>query len=99
MSRPPVDGRLDGMNIYEITPAATTFLAEHGDRFAAHDWNPWFLLIPLTFWTLVIVGIVYLARRWRGRQGERTLRDTYAKGEVSEAEYRERLAVLRETRR
>ena len=40
-----------------------------------------------------------LRPRWRGRQGERTLRDTYAKGEVSEAEYRERLAVLREIRR
>ena len=87
------------MNIYEITPAAITFLAEQGGRFADHDWNPWFVLIPLTFWTLVIVAIVYFARRWRGRQGERTLRDTYAKGEVSEAEYRERLAVLRETRR
>lgn len=87
------------MNIYEITPTATTFLAEHGGRFATHDWNPWFVLIPITFWTLVIVGIVYLIRRFRGRQGERTLRDAYAKGEVNEAEYRERLAVLRETRR
>ena len=87
------------MTIYEIAPAATTFLAEHGGRFADHDWNPWFLLIPLTFWTLVVVGIVYVARRVRGRGGERTLRDTYAKGEVNEAEYRERLAVLRETRR
>ena len=87
------------MTIYEMTPAATTFLAEHGGRFADHDWNPWFLLFPLTFWTLVIVGIVYVARRVRGRQGEHTLRDAYAKGEVNEAEYRERLAVLRETRR
>ncbi|WP_441959628.1 SHOCT domain-containing protein [Mycolicibacterium houstonense] len=87
------------MSIYEITPATTTFLAEHGGRFADHDWNPWFALIPITFWTLVIVGIVYLVRRYRGRQGERTLRDAYAKGEVNEAEYRERLAVLRETRR
>ncbi|KWX23379.1 hypothetical protein AFM11_15820 [Mycolicibacterium wolinskyi] len=74
-------------------------MAEHGGRFADHDWNPWFVLIPITFWTLVIVGIVYLLRRFRGRQGERTLRDAYAKGEVNEAEYRERLAVLRETRR
>ena len=48
---------------------------------------------------LVVGAIVYFARRWRGRQGERTLRDAYAKGEVNEAEYRERLAVLRETRR
>jgi putative membrane protein len=99
MRRRDTDGRLMAMNIYEITPAATTFLAEHGGRFADHDWNPWFLLIPLTFWTLVIVGIVFVARRVRGRGGERTLRDAYAKGEVNESEYRERLAVLRETRR
>ncbi|WP_156425652.1 MULTISPECIES: SHOCT domain-containing protein [unclassified Mycobacterium] len=94
-----VSGRLDPMNINEIAPTATTFLAEHGGRFADHDWNPWFLLIPLTFWTLVIIGIVYVARRFRGSHGIRTLRDSYAKGEVTEAEYRERLAVLRETRR
>lgn len=87
------------MNIHEITPTATTFLAEHGPRFAEHAWNPWFLLIPLTFWTLVIVGIVLTVRRFRGRQGERTLRDAYAQGDVDEAAYRERLAVLRETRR
>lgn len=87
------------MTIHEITPTTTTFLAEHGPRFAEHAWNPWFLLIPLTFWTLVIVGIVFTVRRFRGRQGERTLRDAYAKGEVDEAAYRERLAVLRETRR
>ncbi|OBG15718.1 hypothetical protein A5765_08140 [Mycolicibacterium celeriflavum] len=99
MRRRPVSGRLDAMNIYEIIPTTTTFLAEHGGRFADHDWNPWFLLIPLTFWTLVIVGIVYAARRFRGSHGIRTLRDSYAKGEVTEAEYRERLAVLRDTRR
>jgi putative membrane protein len=94
----PARGSLDGMNIYEITPTATTFLAEQGGRFADHGWNPWFLLFPLTFWTLVIIGIVFTVRHFRGRQGERTLRDTYAKGEVDEAEYRERLAVLRATR-
>jgi putative membrane protein len=38
-------------------------------------------------------------RAYRGNHGIRTLRDAYAKGEVNEAEYRERLAVLRETRR
>jgi|SRR6478609_7080858 len=91
-------GTLVDMNIYEITPAATTFLADQGGRFADHDWNPWFVLIPLTFWTLVIVGIVFVVRRVRGRGGEHTLRDAYAKGEVNESEYRERLAVLRDTR-
>ena len=46
----------------------------------------------------MIVAIVFVARRVRGRGGEHTLRDAYAKGEVNESEYRERLAVLRETR-
>ena len=39
----------------------------------------------------MIVGVVFTVRHFRGRQGERTLRDTYAKGDVDEAEYRERL--------
>jgi putative membrane protein len=56
-------------------------------------------MVLLTFWTSVIVGIVLVARRLRARGGERTLRDAYANGEVNESEYRERLAVLRDTRR
>ena len=42
---------------------------------------------------------VVVAAVARGRGGERTLRDAYANGEVNESEYRERLAVLRDTRR
>jgi putative membrane protein len=87
------------MTIYEIAPTATTFLAERGERFMDHAWSPWFLVARLVFLTLVIVAVWLVVRYWRGRQGERTLRDAYAKGEVNEAEYRERLAVLRETRR
>jgi putative membrane protein len=99
MCRWPADGRLDGMSIYEITPTAITFLAERGDRFLDHAWSPWFLVARLVFLTLVIVAVWLIVRYWRGNQGLRTLRDAYAKGEVNEAEYRERLAVLRETRR
>jgi putative membrane protein len=87
------------MNIYEITPAATTFLAEHGPRFADHAWSPWFLVARLVFLALVITAIWLIVRARRGLHGIRTLRDAYAKGEVNEAEYRERLAVLKETRR
>jgi putative membrane protein len=87
------------MNIYEITPAATTFLAEHGGRFADHEWSPWFLVARLVFLALVITAIWLIVRARRGLHGIRTLRDAYAKGEVNEAEYRERLAVLKETRR
>ncbi|TDH23895.1 SHOCT domain-containing protein [Mycobacteroides franklinii] len=56
-------------------------------------------MFPILFWTLVIVAIVSARRRWIGRQGEGTLRDVYARGEITEAEYRDRLTVLRSTRR
>jgi putative membrane protein len=61
--------------------------------------GPWFLLFPLLFWTAVIVALVVTRRRWRGRSGESTLADVFARGEITEAEYRSRLAVLRENRR
>lgn len=87
------------MTIHEITPTATTFLAETAERFGDHGPGPWFLIFPITFWILVIIAAIFVSRRWRGRQGENTLRDTYAKGDITEAEYRDRLAVLRQTRR
>jgi putative membrane protein len=61
--------------------------------------GPWFLIFPLLFWTALILLIVFGRRRFLSRQGEGTLRDVYARGEISEAEYRARLGVLRETRR
>ena len=99
MSDASLASTLDGMSIYEITPTAATFLADEYERWGHHAWSPWFLVVRLVVLVLVIGAIVYFARRLRGRGGERTLRDAYAKGEVNEAEYRERLAVLRETRR
>jgi putative membrane protein len=101
MHRPSDKGILDDMNLYEIAPATTTFLAEHGHRFADHDggWSPWFLVARLVFFILVVGAVWLIVRTWRGNQGLRTLRDAYARGEVNEAEYRERLAVLKETRR
>jgi putative membrane protein len=54
----------------------------------------------LLFWTTVVVLFVLFGRRWRRRQdGETTLADVFARGEITEAEYRSRLAVLRENRR
>jgi putative membrane protein len=87
------------MNISEITPTATTFLAEEGERWGHHGFHPWFLVARLVFLVLVITAVWLVVRARRGVHGIRTLRDAYAKGEVAEAEYRERLAVLRETRR
>ena len=91
--------RLDGMSIYEISPTATTFLADEYERWGNHGFHPWFLVARLVFLALVITAIWLFVRARRGVHGIRTLRDAYAKGEVNEAEYRERLAVLRETRR
>jgi len=87
------------MTIYEITPSATTFLADEYERWGHHAWSPWFPVARLVFLALVIAAIWLIVRARRGVHGIRTLRDAYAKGEVNEAEYRERLAVLKETRR
>jgi putative membrane protein len=63
-------------------------------------------IFPLMFWVLILVGIFFLVRRkqdwreWHGaRSGEAVLAERYAKGEISEEEYRQRKQVLREGRR
>ncbi|GAS96871.1 putative uncharacterized protein [Mycolicibacterium canariasense] len=91
--------RLDTMNLYEYLPQTMTFVADDGRRFGAVAFHPWFLLARLIVLALVVTAIWLIARRLQGRKGENTLRDVYARGEVGEAEYRERLAVLRATRR
>lgn len=87
------------MGIYEISPEATQILAEEGERWGHHGFSPWFFVVRLIIWILVIAAIVFVVRRRTGRRGEITLRDTFAKGEMEEADYRHRLAVLRETRK
>ena len=69
------------------------------DGWAGPGPGPWFLIFPILFWTTVVVLVVLFRRRANARHGEGTLRDVFARGEISEAEYRARLAVLRETRR
>ena len=79
-------------------------LAEHW-----HDGpGAWWPLIPLSwalFWILLIGTIVFVLRRrggppWaRGRAtGESVLAERFARGEIDEQEYRERLSVLKEGR-
>ena len=72
--------------------------------------GPWALFFPL-IWAALVVVVVLLLRRFAGRRGPWPLRaaahgekspvvllgQRYALGEVDEAEYRGRLAVLRET--
>jgi len=62
----------------------------------------WILLVPL-FWILVIGFAFFLIRRtmWRNRRqesvlgAEGVLRERYARGEIDETEFRQRLEVLR----
>ena len=67
-----------------------------------HGWGggPWFLFFPL-FWLAAIVFVAFLFRRsrWGYRRGdspEQVLGERYARGEITEDEYRSRRTVLRE---
>ena len=84
-----------------MNPVLTAVFSDQPDHVWGWGWGPgpWFLIFPLLFWTAVIVALVVTRRRWRGHSGESTLADVFARGEISEAEYRARLAVLRENRR
>ncbi len=59
----------------------------------------WFPLFPLLFLSLWIAAFVFFGRRWRHggawHSGESVLAERYARGEITEAEYRERREVLR----
>jgi putative membrane protein len=64
--------------------------------------GPWALAFPL-FWLAVVAGLVLLFRHRRGtdhiRSGRAVLAERYARGEISEEEYRTRAAVLNERTR
>ena len=87
------------MNLYQFSPETVTLLADEGRRFAQLTPYPGFLLARLVFLIVLVTAVALLLRWGRGIRGERTLRDVYARGEVDEAGYRERLAVLRATRK
>jgi putative membrane protein len=63
-----------------------------------HGWTPWFLVFPL-FW-LAVVGILLFVfgrrrRDWHVGSGESVLAERYARGEITEEEFRQRRSVLR----
>jgi putative membrane protein len=79
----------------------TTLLATCGP--AGHGGPGWWILFPIGFWLLVAFAVFSFRRRawsggWSGGSAESTLAETYARGDIDEAAYRARLAVLRETR-
>jgi putative membrane protein len=56
------------------------------------------LLVPATFWLFVVVAaLVWWRRRSPVPAPESALGEAFARGEITETEYRSRLAVLRET--
>ena len=62
----------------------------------APGWWPVFPIGFGLFWLLVLGGGFYLlSKRTKGGGAERVLAERYARGEIDEEEYRERLAVLR----
>jgi putative membrane protein len=84
---------MDHMNAY-ISYAASSIAHPGG-------WGNgpgWWILIPITFWVLVITAAVIWWRRRPASPGpESALGEAFARGQMSEEEYRSRLAVLRET--
>jgi putative membrane protein len=70
---------------------------------AVHEWGPgpWFLVFPL-FWLAVVVGLALFfgGRRHHGRVGsaQAVLAERYARGEITEEEYRRALSVVKEKR-
>ena len=89
----------------------TTILPAVAAALPAHTWETgrgpgWFILIPI-FWILVIGTFIFFSRRmyWRHRmQGDPTsaegvLRERYARGDIDETEYQQRLEVLRSNRK
>ena len=64
-------------------------LGPHGGGFG------WFGVFRLVFWVAVIAGLFFLLRRRpgegheEGTDGESVLAERYAKGEISEEEYRQ----------
>lgn len=78
----------------------TTALLPILDYMPGQAWGGpgWFVLIPF-FWILLIGLCIFAGRRYRLRHSpasaEGVLRERYARGEIDETEYRQRLEVLR----
>jgi putative membrane protein len=67
---------------------------------AHHGWFLW-PLVPLLWFTFFVLFFVFVVRRRRGwwdgrRSGESVLAERYARGEITDDEYRARLTVLRD---
>jgi putative membrane protein len=65
----------------------------------------WWIVFPILWFAVFVLVASFLWRRRRGwsacgvGSGETVLAERFARGEITDAEYRERLTVLRERRR
>ena len=70
-----------------------------------HDLSAWgwigMILTMLAFWGLVVAAVAWLLRSTETRdpRAEELLAERFARGEIDEVEYRERLATLHGARR
>ncbi|HZA39184.1 MAG TPA: SHOCT domain-containing protein [Actinomycetota bacterium] len=82
-----------------VTEAAG-LLAAHGD-WGPGGWWPIFPIFWILFWGVLIFAFFRFRGGWaRGRpmqSAEGVLAERYARGEISDNEYRERLSVLKST--
>jgi len=70
-----------------------------GEGWGPGGWWPIFPILWLLLWGTVIFFIVRGRRNWgrwhQSQSGESVLGERYARGEITEEEYRERLTVLK----
>lgn len=85
------------------TPLTTSPTAAHlaaHDHWAAGGWWPLFPILWFVLWAGVVTVVVLVVRRHGAtRSGQAVLAERYARGEIGETEYADRLAVLRRRRR
>ena len=67
------------------------------------NWGTWLVMtaVMVAFWAALIWLVVYAIRSSNEpstRRPEQILDERFARGEITEDEYRERIAVLRDTR-
>ncbi|GAB6938630.1 SHOCT domain-containing protein [Isoptericola variabilis] len=91
-----------------IAAPAVASAAEMGHPYAAGGGPGWWIVFPILWFLLFATVVVLIARRARrygppwargGAGGVDVLGERYARGEIDEAEYRQRLSVLKEDRR